>query len=66
MTRAADVQAWLEPLADEMAALLEELVSIDTENPPGWDPTTLVRFARVRPSRLRGQPLELGTYHPGG
>jgi hypothetical protein len=49
-----------------MAALLEELVSIDTENPPGWDPTTLVRFARVRPSRLRGQPLELGTYHPGG
>jgi hypothetical protein len=25
VTRAADVQAWLEPLADEMAALLEEL-----------------------------------------
>ena len=33
--RASDVQAWLEPRADEMAALLEELVTIDTENPPG-------------------------------
>lgn len=31
----ADVQAWLEPRADDMAALLEELVAIDTENPPG-------------------------------
>jgi acetylornithine deacetylase/succinyl-diaminopimelate desuccinylase-like protein len=29
------VEAWLEPRADEMAALLEELVAIDTENPPG-------------------------------
>ena len=32
---AAEVEAWLEPRADEMAALLEELVAIDTENPPG-------------------------------
>jgi acetylornithine deacetylase/succinyl-diaminopimelate desuccinylase-like protein len=32
---AADVRAWLEPRADEMAALLEELVAIETENPPG-------------------------------
>ena len=35
MDRAADVQAWLEPRADEMATLLEQLVAIDTENPPG-------------------------------
>ena len=35
MDRPADVQAWLEPRADEMAALLEQLVAIDTENPPG-------------------------------
>ena len=35
MDRAADVQAWLEPRADEMAVLVEELVAIDTENPPG-------------------------------
>jgi acetylornithine deacetylase/succinyl-diaminopimelate desuccinylase-like protein len=32
---AADIQAWLEPRADEMAALVEHLVAIDTENPPG-------------------------------
>jgi acetylornithine deacetylase/succinyl-diaminopimelate desuccinylase-like protein len=30
-----DIRAWLEPRADEMAQLLEELVAIDTENPPG-------------------------------
>jgi succinyl-diaminopimelate desuccinylase len=35
MDRAADVQAWLEPRAGDMAALLEELVSVGTENPPG-------------------------------
>jgi succinyl-diaminopimelate desuccinylase len=32
---AAGVEAWLEPRADEMALLLEELVAIDSENPPG-------------------------------
>ena len=31
----AEGQAWLEPRTDEMAALLQELVAIDTENPPG-------------------------------
>ena len=30
-----DVQAWLDARADEMAALLETLVAIDTQNPPG-------------------------------
>jgi succinyl-diaminopimelate desuccinylase len=33
--RAAEVQARLEPRADEMAGLLEELIARDTENPPG-------------------------------
>jgi succinyl-diaminopimelate desuccinylase len=33
--RALEILAWLEPRADEMAALLEELVAVDTENPPG-------------------------------
>jgi succinyl-diaminopimelate desuccinylase len=33
--RAAEAQAWLDPRADEMAALLEALIAIDTENPPG-------------------------------
>jgi succinyl-diaminopimelate desuccinylase len=35
MSRAAAVQAWLESRIDEMAALLEELVAVATENPPG-------------------------------
>ena len=30
-----EVQGWLEPRTDEMAGLLEELVAVDTENPPG-------------------------------
>ena len=32
---AAEVQGWLNARADEMAALLEQLVAINTENPPG-------------------------------
>jgi succinyl-diaminopimelate desuccinylase len=35
MDRAAEVRAWLEPRADEMAVLLQELVAVDTANPPG-------------------------------
>lgn len=35
MDRAAEVRAWLESRADEMAGLVEELVAFDTENPPG-------------------------------
>jgi acetylornithine deacetylase/succinyl-diaminopimelate desuccinylase-like protein len=33
--RSAEVQAWLDARADEMATLLEALVRIPTENPPG-------------------------------
>lgn len=36
MVEGADqIQAWLESRADEMAGLLEKLVAVDTENPPG-------------------------------
>src|SRR5215212_4720849 len=35
MDRADQMQAWLRSRADEMAELLEELVAVDTENPPG-------------------------------
>jgi succinyl-diaminopimelate desuccinylase len=35
MDRADDVRAWLESRADRMAGLLEDLVAVDTENPPG-------------------------------
>src|SRR4051812_34353367 len=33
--RSSEVQAWLDDRADQMAALLEELVRVPTENPPG-------------------------------
>ena len=48
-----EVRAWLEPRGDAMAALLERLVAIDTENPPGRG---LGRCARV----LRDAMEELG------
>ena len=51
--RAAEVQAWLEARADEMATLLEALVRIPTENPPGRE---LGRCAGV----LRGAMERLG------
>ena len=35
MHRSAEVEKWLEPRADEMAALVEQLVAVGTENPPG-------------------------------
>lgn len=35
MDRAAEVQRWLAPRANEMAALVERLVAVDSENPPG-------------------------------
>jgi acetylornithine deacetylase/succinyl-diaminopimelate desuccinylase-like protein len=41
---AALVQNWLEPRADEMAALLIRLVAVESENPPG---RALGRCARV-------------------
>ena len=53
MTPAADdVQAWLEPRAGEMAGLLEELVAIDTENPPGRGLGRCGRFLRDAMERL--------------
>jgi succinyl-diaminopimelate desuccinylase len=35
VTATGDVQAWIDDRADEMAALVEALVRIPTENPPG-------------------------------
>jgi succinyl-diaminopimelate desuccinylase len=52
MDRAAEVQAWLEPRADEMAALLEELVAVDTENPPGRGLGRCGRLLRDAMARL--------------
>lgn len=51
---AAAIQSWLEPRAGEMAALLEELVAIDTENPPGRG---LGRCGRVLQQALESHGL---------
>ena len=62
---ATEVQAWLEPRADEMAALLCELVAIDTENPPGRQLGRCGRLLRddecveVTPGAVRLRKVEL-------
>jgi succinyl-diaminopimelate desuccinylase len=35
--RGTELQSWLDDRADEMAALLEALVRVPTENPPGGE-----------------------------
>ncbi|MEP6811730.1 MAG: ArgE/DapE family deacylase [Actinomycetota bacterium] len=50
---AAEIQAWLDPRREEMAALVERLVALDTENPPGRG---LGRCGRV----LRDAMAQLG------
>ena len=56
MDRAAEVQTWLESRADEMAALLEQLVAIDTENPPGRGLGRCGRFLHHALQRLDLSP----------
>jgi succinyl-diaminopimelate desuccinylase len=61
MDRAAEVQAWLEARADEMAALVQELVAVDTENPPGRGLCACAAVLREAMRRLELAPevLEL-------
>ena len=56
-----DRRPWLEPRADEMAELLEELVAVDTENPPGRGLGRCGRAAARRdgPPRPRAELIEL-------
>jgi succinyl-diaminopimelate desuccinylase len=56
MTPAAEVQHWLDERADEMAALIEELVAIDTENPPGRGLGACGRALRDAMDRLEFAP----------
>ena len=65
LDRAAEVRAWLDARADEMAALVEELVSIDTENPPGRGLGRCGRVLRDAMERL-GVSSELIELSPGG
>jgi succinyl-diaminopimelate desuccinylase len=52
--RVAEISGWLEPRADEMAALVEELVAVDTENPPG---RRLGRCGRILRDAMEGLGL---------
>lgn len=50
--RAEEITAWLEPRGDEMARLLEELVAVDTENPPGRGREECARVLAAAMERL--------------
>jgi succinyl-diaminopimelate desuccinylase len=65
MTGATDVQRWLDERSEEMAALLEELVAIDTENPPGRGLGSCGRVLRDAMERLGFAP-ELVELEPRG
>ena len=65
MTGPTDVQSWLDQRADDMAALLEELVAIDTENPPGRGLRACARILRDAMERL-GLATELIELEPRG
>ena len=65
MERSTEIQDWLKPRADEMAALLEELVAIDTQNPPGRGLGRCGRALRGALERL-DVPSELIELAPAG
>jgi succinyl-diaminopimelate desuccinylase len=63
--RLAEIAGWLEPRADEMAALVEELVAVETENPPGRGLGSCGRMLRDAMERL-GLAPELIDLPPAG
>jgi acetylornithine deacetylase/succinyl-diaminopimelate desuccinylase-like protein len=65
VNRAAEIREWLDARAVDMTALLETLVAIDTENPPG---RALGRCARVLRDAMAGLGLapELIELSPSG
>ena len=64
--RSTDVQAWLDGRADEMATLLEELVRIPTENPPGRDLARCAAVLRDAMERLGFRPELIELAPTGG
>jgi succinyl-diaminopimelate desuccinylase len=54
--RTTDVQAWLDDRAEEMVALLEALVRVPTENPPGRELGRCARVLRNALDRLGFSP----------
>jgi succinyl-diaminopimelate desuccinylase len=63
--RSGDLQAWLDGRADEMAALLDALVRIPTENPPGRELGRCAGVLRQALERL-GLAPELIELPPAG
>jgi acetylornithine deacetylase/succinyl-diaminopimelate desuccinylase-like protein len=65
MARVTDVQTWLASRADEMAGLVQQLVAVDTENPPGRRLGECAGLLRDAMSRL-GVSAELIELAPAG
>ena len=63
--RSTAVQAWLDDRADEMAALLEALVRVPTENPPGRELGRCASVLRDALNRLGFAPELIDPASPG-
>lgn len=63
--RSTDVQAWLDGRADEMATLLEALVRVPTENPPGRELGRCASVLRDALDRLGFAPELIELASPG-
>jgi succinyl-diaminopimelate desuccinylase len=63
--RGSDVRAWLDERAEDMAALLEALVRVPTENPPGRELGRCARVLRDALERMGFSP-ELIELAPAG
>ncbi|WP_440106453.1 M20/M25/M40 family metallo-hydrolase [Streptosporangium sp. H16] len=63
---AAQVGAWLDERAEEMALLLERLVAVDSENPPGRALGRCARVLREAMDRLGLSPEIIDLVDPSG
>ncbi|MFI6512331.1 M20 family metallopeptidase [Streptosporangium sp. NPDC050855] len=63
---AARVESWLDERADEMARLLERLVAVDSENPPGRALGRCARILSEAMGRLGLSPEIIGIADPSG
>ncbi|MEU8246679.1 M20/M25/M40 family metallo-hydrolase [Nonomuraea sp. NPDC048916] len=64
--RAARVEAWLDERAEEMALLVERLVAVDSENPPGRALGRCARVLRDAMDRLGLSPEIVDIADPSG
>ncbi|MEU7895212.1 M20/M25/M40 family metallo-hydrolase [Nonomuraea sp. NPDC049152] len=64
--RAAQVEAWLDERAEEMAHLLERLVAVDSENPPGRALGRCAQVLREAMDRLGLAPEIIDIVDPSG